>query len=154
MWPLNRIISVLQNYWNVLIEILGVQSSCVRIWWLVHWSGWRIWLFWFSSYKGSQGMFDIFFSTKLPVLPAWFWWDRQMTSYLKGITSLPQEPTLFLWRIVDCYHVVIQSPISPCQWSSCFLFLPCTLGASLESSVLTFIVFPTVSRSKGVLLKL
>lgn len=37
---------------------------------------------------------------------------------------------------------------------SCFLFLPRALGASLESSVLTFIVFPTVHRSKGVLFKL
>jgi len=37
-------------------------------------------------------------------------------------------------------------------WSiSCFLSLPRTLGASLEFSVLTFIVFPTVCRSKGVL---
>ena len=73
------------------------------------------------DYSGSQAIkalkvrLTFFFSTKLPVFPAWFWWDRQMTSYLKGITSLPQEPTLFLWRIVDCYHVVIQSPISPCQ---------------------------------------
>ena len=45
-------------------------------------------------------MFDIFFSTKLPVLPAWFWWDWQMTSYLKRITSLP--PGTHTVSLADC----------------------------------------------------
>ena len=45
------------------------------------------------DYSGSQAIKALkvcltffFFSTKLPVLPAWFWWDWQMTSYPKGIT--------------------------------------------------------------------
>ena len=47
------------------------------------------------DYSGSQAIkalkvcLTVFFSTKLLVLPTWFWWDRQMTSYLKGITSSP-----------------------------------------------------------------
>lgn len=59
------------------------------------------------DYSGSQAIkalkvcFTFFlFSTKLPVLPAFFWWDRQMTSYLKGITSLP--PGTHTVCLVDC----------------------------------------------------
>lgn len=58
------------------------------------------------DYSGSQAIkalkvcLTFFFSTKLPVLPTWFWWDWQMTSYLKQITSL--LPGTHTVSLADC----------------------------------------------------